>query len=189
MRSWTLGRQNYFDFSFILLPCVPMSRTEQHRSYNVFHMCWQAKPTSVHTCFCSLLISILEATKNLVFPVSLMASRGHALWFLTIELETIICQRASGRTLLYIMKRTNIPEPCFMPCLELQQPFWDHEVKKQRILVQLICWTNSSATTNLQSPCYTRKMNSCPLLATLSVLVTEIISSWYNRRFGGFENF
>ena len=66
---------------------------------------------SVHTCFCSLLISILEATKNLGFPVSLMASRGHALWFLTIELETIICQRASGRTLLYIMKRTNIPEP------------------------------------------------------------------------------
>lgn len=68
---------------------------------------------SVPTCTGSLLISILEATKSLGFPVSLTASSGHALPFLTIELETVICQRASGRTLLYIMKRTNIPEPLF----------------------------------------------------------------------------
>ena len=67
---------------------------------------------SVPTCVCSVLISILEATKSLGFLVSLLASSGHTLPCF-IELETVICQRASGRTLHYIMKKTNIPELFF----------------------------------------------------------------------------
>ena len=134
-------------------------------------MCWQANAMSVPICFCSHLVPILEATKSLGFPVSLIASSGHASRFLTNELEAEICQRASGRVLLYIMKRTKILEPFlflyFMPCLELQQTCWGHEVMEQRIMIQLRHWTNSPATTNLQSPCYVRKMNSCLLLAAL----------------------
>lgn len=150
-------------------------------------MCWQANATSVPICFCSHLVPTLEATKSLGFPVSLKASSGHASLFLTNELEAEVCQRASGRVLLCIMKRTKILETFlflyFMPCLELQQPCWDHEVMEQRILIQLRHWTNSPATTNLQSPCYVRKMNSCLLLATLflqpkSFLVPTVLMIW-----------